>query len=1279
MKKIKIIYNSPKFYFFYVTIFLLITYIRSFSNFKPFNLLSDYAVLITDEGIIKYDPSLNSQQIVVQSNAISSQNDQNYISFAQFSLDDGGYVICRLNQYIYILDKDLNSLVNFEISEIKDSYCVINPYKTIQGDITIIISYINGDQKMRLLMYQLNINDPNNLYEMINETTFQTINEYRMDQNILNKAISCELMINNNTNTILTCFVADQQSNTISGMVINPENLLRIYFSENLIKTKVTSIIKSSVSHNKIYCLICLIDNDSYLNCLLYNSLTNNLSNMIKFFDKCQLYSYNMGVLYTKEKQEYSAFCSTNDQKMNIVKFDENFNIKNTDNENDKCYLNFAIQDNVCQTIYSFYLLYVNVGKNYYIYRVCFHNNKYTLNLLTITDVCNNKINATGFNINNFITSTLPFSSIVSTVMVESSIPTSLTTEINIENISTSFKTISSSILITTTFGKAIISTSPISLPLTIQEPLSSVIQLSSTFIVSSTILEPLTSILKIPSNFTSFSTIQEPLSSILYLPSTSISASTIQESLSSNTPILPTLIEYPSNLLFIPSTISSSVRYSSFPIDSSLTPTNISPLSFTTVIKDSITTYLASNHSLYNKENFNNFYLKGDIWKREINETKEELEQYLNEIMKEIDIGKKYEINGNDYNITITPLNDIDSFKSTFIDFSECEEILRNEYKLSQDEILTVLQIEINKMNDKALTNQVEYALYNEIRQKLDLSYCNNVEIKITYDIKNDSLLNKTMISYFSDLGIDIFNNKDSFFNDLCHPFSISNSDIILKDRLSDLYQNYSLCDNGCEYDIINIQNMSVTCSCQIKTEIKTEVSQLNFGTIVLSTFKDSNIGVIRCYNLVFNLKNKLYNYGFLVFLFFIINHIICFVYYFIVGIKSITSFVFKEMQKNHYNTRINNPKKKKKIKILKMKNKIEDISNSAINENNSRVIINKGKEIKKKNYGEKKSTNKKNKKNSKKHSPIIIFNCKYNNNYYRCNNNKTVNDKSSLTKNKFGTTKLNKEGKFPGYYNLIQINANNSLKNKPPKSLYILDNYSYEEAIKYETRDFWRIYFIFLLSKENILNTFFFKSPLESQQIRISIFILNYSCDFALNALFYFNEKISDKYHYEGDSLYLFTFVNNMTIYIFSIVVSYFLVKSLNLLTNSKEAIKVLFREEEQKMRKNKNYKVDPNKKKFIFKSLLKIFRVMKIKILIYIIIEFLLVIFFLYFITAFCEVYKNTQILLLYDCFISFLISIPFELLISFFESLIYVISIKVNIKFLYSLVLFLYNLG
>ena len=271
----------------------------------------------------------------------------------------------------------------------------------------------------------------------------------------------------------------------------------------------------------------------------------------------------------------------------------------------------------------------------------------------------------------------------------------------------------------------------------------------------------------------------------------------------------------------------------------------------------------------------------------------------------------------------------------------------------------------------------------------------------------------------------------------------------------------------------------------------------------------------------------------------------------------------------------------------------------------------------------------------------------------------------------------KLNKEKSFPGYYILIQKNANNSKENKPPKSKYILDNYNYKEAIKYDDRDFWRIYFICLLSKENRLNTFFFKSPLESQPIRISLFIFSYSCDFALNALFYLNQKISDKYHYEGNSLYYFTFINNITISIFSTVFSNVLIKLLNFLTNSKDSIEELFREEEQKMRKNKKYKVDVNRKKYIYNNLMKIYKCLKLKIIFYIIIEFLIILFFLYYITAFCEVYKGTQISFIYDSLTSLLLSFLFDLLLSFFISLLYACAIKLNLKFLYTIAIFSYG--
>ena len=270
-------------------------------------------------------------------------------------------------------------------------------------------------------------------------------------------------------------------------------------------------------------------------------------------------------------------------------------------------------------------------------------------------------------------------------------------------------------------------------------------------------------------------------------------------------------------------------------------------------------------------------------------------------------------------------------------------------------------------------------------------------------------------------------------------------------------------------------------------------------------------------------------------------------------------------------------------------------------------------------------------------------------------------------------------KNKNFPGYYDLIQIDANNQKNNEPPPSKYILDNYIYETAIKYDNRDFWRIYFIILLSKENILNTFFFKSPLERQPLRLSLFIFSYSCDFALNALFYLNENISYKYHYQGENLYFYTLINNLTISIVSTLFSYLLIKLLGCLTNSKDSIENLFRNQEELLRKNKKYKVKRNNKQIIFEKLRKIFKILKIKIISYIIIEFLLLLFFFYYVTAFCEVYKNTQTSWLSDSLISFLFSFPVELSLSFFYAVLYVISIKYKFKTMYNIVLFGYGLG
>ena len=82
-----------------------------------------------------------------------------------------------------------------------------------------------------------------------------------------------------------------------------------------------------------------------------------------------------------------------------------------------------------------------------------------------------------------------------------------------------------------------------------------------------------------------------------------------------------------------------------------------------------------------------------------------------------------------------------------------------------------------------------------------MDLSKCDNTNIQIDYLIKNNNSLNYSSISFYKDIGVDILNINDSFFNDICRPFSDSKNDLVLEDRIKDIYQNYSLCEDGCIY----------------------------------------------------------------------------------------------------------------------------------------------------------------------------------------------------------------------------------------------------------------------------------------------------------------------------------------------------------------------------------------------------------------------------------------------------------------------------------------------
>jgi len=259
-----------------------------------------------------------------------------------------------------------------------------------------------------------------------------------------------------------------------------------------------------------------------------------------------------------------------------------------------------------------------------------------------------------------------------------------------------------------------------------------------------------------------------------------------------------------------------------------------------------------------------------------------------------------------------------------------------------------------------------------------------------------------------------------------------------------------------------------------------------------------------------------------------------------------------------------------------------------------------------------------------------------------------------------------------------LITINLYHKNKNIPNTSRHILNNYTYEEAIKYDMKATCEIFYIFLLSKQPIFHAFLFWSPLELFPLRLCLLIFIISSDLALNAIFYLDDKISEKYQYTK-GLFLFAFSNNITIILLSTLIGFFFMTLFTNLSNATYNIREVFKKEELKLKKNKKYKVTEKRKKEILEEIEHILKIYKIKVIILVVIEVLMMIFFWYYITAFCHVYSSTQTSWILDSFLSMLSRLIIELLVSLGFAKLYTMSVISNCECLYKFVLFFYCFG
>ena len=93
----------------------------------------------------------------------------------------------------------------------------------------------------------------------------------------------------------------------------------------------------------------------------------------------CGAFKYYTGIKYVKEQNEYIGYCFLSNGKLNMIKFDENFNIKDIDDNSNKSYIHFEYY-NELNIMYSSSFIYDNNNEIYSIVYSSVKDSKDTFN-----------------------------------------------------------------------------------------------------------------------------------------------------------------------------------------------------------------------------------------------------------------------------------------------------------------------------------------------------------------------------------------------------------------------------------------------------------------------------------------------------------------------------------------------------------------------------------------------------------------------------------------------------------------------------------------------------------------------------------------------------------------------------------------------------------------------------------------------------------------------------------------------------------------------------------
>jgi len=252
----------------------LITIIKSFIAFKEFNLLNDNFLLVTDDGIYRFNLISQNKSLINSLDSEVNYDMIDYVDIKKLSDDDGGYIFCKVSKYIYIITKNADQLIDkLTVDNEYTSYTQssIIPYKS-DNNYFCILSYINKQYKLTIYKFKINFNSTDDNKLLVSKIIEDDNKSYIEE-------ISCHLIYSSlYQKNLIICFVTNKNDYLLNAIIINPENisLLSSNYKYFDLSKQDSNSIRSIITYNKNIFFICQ-DPISYpIRCQLYD-FENNL------------------------------------------------------------------------------------------------------------------------------------------------------------------------------------------------------------------------------------------------------------------------------------------------------------------------------------------------------------------------------------------------------------------------------------------------------------------------------------------------------------------------------------------------------------------------------------------------------------------------------------------------------------------------------------------------------------------------------------------------------------------------------------------------------------------------------------------------------------------------------------------------------------------------------------------------------------------------------------------------------------------------------------------